>query len=57
MKNFVILFTVILFSSITAVAQSKDEVAIRSAMNAQLAAWNAGDINSFMGTYWSDDNH
>ena len=56
MKNFVILFTIILFSSITAVAQSKDEVAIRNAMNLQLAAWNAGDIDRFMGTYWSDDS-
>ena len=33
-----------------------DEQAIRNAMNEQLAAWNAGDIDRFMGTYWQDDS-
>lgn len=56
MKNFVILFTVIIFFSNTVSAQSKDAMAIRNAMNEQLAAWNAGDIDRFMGTYWSDDS-
>ena len=37
-------------------AQSWDEKAIRNAMNEQLAAWNAGDINRFMGTYWENDS-
>lgn len=37
-------------------AQSADEKAIRNAMNEQLAAWNAGDINRFMGTYWENDS-
>ncbi len=37
-------------------AQSNDELAIRKAMNEQLAAWNAGDIDRFMGTYWQDDS-
>ena len=56
MKGFVILFTVIIFFSNTVSAQSKDAMAIRNAMNEQLAAWNAGDIDRFMGTYWSDDS-
>ena len=56
MKSFVILFTVIIFFSNTVSAQSKDAMAIRNAMNEQLAAWNAGDIDRFMGTYWSDDS-
>ena len=50
MKGFVILFTVIIFFSNTVSAQSKDAMAIRNAMNEQLAAWNAGDIDRFMGT-------
>jgi ketosteroid isomerase-like protein len=32
------------------------EVTIRKAMDEQLAAWNAGDINRFMGTYWQSDS-
>ena len=56
MKKFVILFSVIILGSNTVSAQTKDAMAIRNAMNEQLAAWNAGDINKFMGTYWSDDS-
>ena len=40
----------------TSNAQSADEKIIRNAMNEQLAAWNAGDINRFMGTYWQNDS-
>lgn len=36
--------------------QSMDETIIRNAMNEQLAAWNAGDINRFMDTYWKSDS-
>ena len=42
--------------SISAKAQSKDELLIRASMAEQLRAWNAGDINSFMNTYWHDDS-
>jgi len=37
-------------------AQSKDETAIRNAMNEQLKAWNNGNIDAFMQTYWNDDS-
>ena len=37
-------------------AQSSDEKMIRNAMNEQLVAWNAGDINRFMSTYWENDS-
>lgn len=37
-------------------AQSADEKIIRQAMNEQLTAWNAGDINRFMATYWENDS-
>jgi len=37
-------------------AQSKDEMAIRKAMNEQLIAWNNGNIDAFMETYWKSDS-
>ena len=48
--------TVTIISTVCVIAQSIDERAIRNAMNEQLAAWNAGDIKRFMGTYWTDDS-
>ncbi len=37
-------------------AQTADEQAIRNAMDLQLTAWNAHDIEKFMGTYWNNDS-
>lgn len=37
-------------------AQANDETAIRNAMNQQLVAWNNGDIDAFMKTYWKSDS-
>ena len=37
-------------------AQSADEKAIRNVMNEQLAAWNTGDIDRFMNSYWQNDS-
>ncbi len=48
----VLSFYIINFSS----AQTTDETVIRNSMNEQLTAWNAGDINRFMGTYWENDS-
>jgi ketosteroid isomerase-like protein len=56
MKKSLFLCIVILFFSVSSPAQSKDEMAIKNAMNEQLAAWNAGDIDRFMGTYWQSDS-
>ena len=56
MKKPVILFIAIFFIACDATAQSKDESAIRKAMDEQLSAWNSGNINRFMGTYWQDDS-
>jgi len=33
-----------------------DETAIRQLLNAQIQAWNRGDIDSFMKTYWESDS-
>ncbi len=38
-----------------AVAQTKDESAIRKVMDDQAAAWNRGDIETFMQGYWKSD--
>ncbi|MEP7374388.1 MAG: DUF4440 domain-containing protein [Chitinophagaceae bacterium] len=37
-------------------AQSKDEIAVRQLLNDQTQAWNRGDIDSFIKTYWENDS-
>ncbi|CAN5776910.1 hypothetical protein BH11BAC4_BH11BAC4_19240 [soil metagenome] len=54
-KKFLLL-AICLFSISFSHAQSADEKAIRNAMNEQLEAWNNGDINRFMETYWQSDS-
>ena len=51
---FTLLFTCFVFK--IAAAQSKDELLIRNTMNEQLNAWNSGDIDRFMTTYWQSDS-
>lgn len=54
-KKILLLITIILsgyFSS----AQSADEKLIRDAIKEQVSAWNAGDNNRFMQTYWQSDS-
>ncbi|MDQ2746895.1 MAG: DUF3225 domain-containing protein [Acidobacteriota bacterium] len=58
MKNLLLIFSCVLLISINAVAQTKDakvSAAIQSVMNAQVAAWNAGDIEGFMKGYWKSE--
>lgn len=47
------IMTTLFFSGM---GQSKDELAIRSAMNEQLTAWNTGNLSQFMDTYWKNDS-
>lgn len=54
MKN--VLFFIFLFICNGALAQSKDEQAIRQLLAIQNAAWNRGDIDSFMKGYWENDS-
>ena len=49
-----LLITCLIFSAAT--AQSKDETAIRNSMSEQLAAWNNGNLERFMQTYWQSDS-
>ncbi len=37
-------------------AQAKDERAILNALEKQRLAWNSGDLNTFMQTYWQNDS-
>ena len=37
-------------------AQPKDDIQIRTVMNEQVAAWNAGDMDRYMDTYWRSDS-
>ncbi len=53
-KIFVVLLC-ILFSA-NVFSQSADEQMIKDAMTEQLNAWNAGDIDRFMETYWHSDS-
>jgi ketosteroid isomerase-like protein len=46
----------ILFISLTATAQSKDEQAIRKTLDEQTAYWNLGDLENFMKGYWDNDS-
>lgn len=55
----VLFFTVVnvLFAQTKTVrTPAADEIIIKKAMDEQLTAWNAGDINRFMGTYWQSDS-
>ena len=48
--------SIFLFCSIQLFAQSKTEKQIISILKIQDEAWNIGDINGFMETYWKHDS-
>jgi uncharacterized protein (TIGR02246 family) len=39
-----------------ALAQDRDEAAIRALLHTQTEAWNKGDLEAFMQTYWNSDS-
>lgn len=47
---------VCLFLFLPAFAQKADELAIRKVMDTQTNAWNSGNIDAFMETYWKSDS-
>ena len=55
MKKITIIFLSLLFV-INTNAQPKDDIQIRTVMNEQVAAWNAGDMDRYMNTYWQNDS-
>jgi len=52
-KYLVFLF---IMSALWCTAQSKDESAIREILREQTQAWNQGNIERFMKTYWENDS-
>ena len=55
MKKYLPLFFA-LFISIQMHAQTNDDILIKNTLIEQAAAWNAGDLNRFMETYWHNDS-
>ncbi|MEQ1553601.1 MAG: DUF4440 domain-containing protein [Ferruginibacter sp.] len=55
MKKLLFLFF-IFFCCKNIIAQNTAEVFIKNAMTEQLNAWNAGDIDRYMETYWHSDS-
>jgi len=51
-----ILLPLFLLLTIFCAAQSDDETAIRKLMQTQTDAWNRGDLEGFMQTYWKNDS-
>lgn len=50
-----LLIAFIAFAS-TSLAQSREELQIRKVLTTQAGAWNRGDIEGFMQTYWKNDS-
>ena len=56
MKRIIYILIMFLISTNTISAQSKDETTIRGLLEEQRLAWNTGDKEKFMGTYWQSDS-
>jgi len=54
-KIFSIFIIAVLFC-FSSFAQSKDEQAIRTLIEEQRLAWNTGNLENFMATYWQSDS-
>ena len=53
-KLFMVLFII---AAATCFGQPKnEEISIRNLLKAQTAAWNSGDVEGFMQTYWKNDS-
>jgi ketosteroid isomerase-like protein len=52
----VVILFFLLSANLQLTAQSKDELIIRKSMDLQRAAWNNGDLDGFMDTYWRNDS-
>ncbi|MFT3979439.1 MAG: nuclear transport factor 2 family protein [Ferruginibacter sp.] len=51
-----LLFLICCFCSVSAFAQNKDEQAILQSLETQRSAWNNGNLDRFMDTYWRNDS-
>ncbi len=48
--------TLLCFITAFAAAQPKDEKAVRAVLQLQTTAWNQGNIDAFMQSYWKSDS-
>ena len=55
MKRINIVFLTLLFALNTK-SQTKDDLQVSAVMKEQMAAWNAGDMDRYMNTYWRSDS-
>ncbi|MFT6321045.1 MAG: ketosteroid isomerase-like protein [Granulosicoccus sp.] len=55
MKKIILLFSLMLFSTQLIFSQTKDFEKIKKLMTTQSEAWNRGDIDGFMTTYWKSE--
>lgn len=55
MNKLLVVFLLLPFSS-SIFAQSKDELQVRNILQIQAEAWNNGNINAYMETYWHSDS-
>lgn len=57
MRSLIIIIALLAFTGeMGARGQSNDITRIRALMDTQTKAWNAGDIDGFMATYWRSDS-
>jgi ketosteroid isomerase-like protein len=55
-KSIFFLLCVILSLNLNAQKQTKSQKSMRSVLEIQVQAWNAGDLPKFMSTYWQSDS-
>ncbi len=55
MKQFFIV-AILIFYLASSFAQSKNEIAIRKVLDAQVQSWNEGSVDNFMKGYWQNDS-
>ena len=56
MKNLLFLFIFSVLISNLFAQKNKDSIAVMKVMEEQDAAWNRGDIDTYMETYWKSDS-
>jgi ketosteroid isomerase-like protein len=56
MKNIFVLVSFLLITTCLNAQKNKDSILIMEVMNAQVSAWNNGDIDKYMETYWESDS-
>ena len=56
MQKYISGFILLCFITVFAAAQPKDEQAVRAVLQLQTTAWNQGNIDAFMQSYWKSDS-